>query len=75
LIGAALGASGVVLQGESEFYDVKHQSLLKLGTGWTYHKLEDKVVETPMPSRNPDFDPAKLYTQKREVAERFYPEI
>lgn len=36
MVAAAAGAKGVAIGILDEYYDVKHKSLLDLGTGWTY---------------------------------------
>ncbi|MCD1268991.1 polysaccharide pyruvyl transferase family protein [Microbacterium sp. MEC084] len=74
LLAAAAGAAGLVVAGKRGYYDVKHQSLLDLGTGWT-------VVEAGEPVRAQDatIDPAfpekakQLAARKRAQADRLYP--
>ena len=75
LMAAAAGAAGTVLSGQAGYYDVKHRSLLDLGTGWNLvaagTDLSDASAE---PSVDPGF-PARareLAARKRALAERIY---
>jgi len=73
LLAAAAGAAGVIVAGRPGYYDVKHESLLALGTGWT-------LVPAGAPVRAEDAtaDPGfvdrarELGARKRALADRLY---
>lgn len=44
LLGAAAGAAGVVVAGRPGYYDVKHESLLRLGTGWNVVDAGERIT-------------------------------
>ncbi|WP_251453253.1 polysaccharide pyruvyl transferase family protein [Microbacterium sp. Marseille-Q6648] len=74
LLAAAAGAAGLVVEGAKGYYDVKHASLLALGTGWTRIHAGDDVTADDA-SANPDF-PARakdLAARKLALADRLYP--
>lgn len=58
---AAAGASGTAISINEGFYDIKHRSLLALGTGWAYtdaalagHSRSRAAAPThPFPSKLP----------------------
>lgn len=67
LLAAAAGASGIVVAGREGYYDVKHGSLLALGTGWTLVEAGRKISAADATS-DPDF-PARARTfAARKVA-------
>ncbi len=74
LVAAASGASGVVIGIHDDYYDIKHQSLLDLGTGWTYVSVRN-VDGLPAPTLNPNFGATSLNLAalKRSEALRIYP--
>ncbi|MGK4066559.1 polysaccharide pyruvyl transferase family protein [Rothia sp. HC945] len=46
LMGALAGARGIVMLGQTGYYDVKHRSLGDLGTGWAIHEGEpDDLID------------------------------
>lgn len=76
MVAAAAGASGVAIGIFDDYYDVKHQSLLDLGTGWTYVSANDDPA-LPEPSADPAF-PSKapqLAARKRAEAFSLYPAL
>jgi hypothetical protein len=73
LMAAACGAAGTAVEVNSEFYGVKHGSLLDAGTGWGVVKSGEKL---PSPaSIDPEFrvTAARMQRMKRAEAERLYP--
>lgn len=75
LMAAAAGASGVVIAGRPGYYDIKHQSLLDLGTGWNVIDAGADPREDPhRPSVDPTFPERarELAARKRALAERLY---
>lgn len=70
LMGAAHGARGIALSGKAGYYDIKHGSILGLGSNWkiadlrTIYRLED--LATPA-----DF--STYLHQKRQEADALYP--
>jgi hypothetical protein len=76
LMAAAAGAAGTVLAGREGYYDVKHRSLLDLGTGWRVVPAGTDVSdEANRPTVDPGF-PAKareLAARKRALAARIHP--
>jgi hypothetical protein len=75
LLAAAAGASGLVVQGASGYYDVKHASLLALGTGWTRVTAGEDVTSDDA-SADPDFPghAKDLAARKLAFADRLYPQ-
>jgi hypothetical protein len=73
LVAAAAGAAGTALSVLPGFYDVKHDSLLQRGTGWSLSALGADGVQPP--TRNPEFRGlAEGYRdEKVRLAERLYP--
>ncbi|MGX1160382.1 polysaccharide pyruvyl transferase WcaK-like protein [Arthrobacter sp. SLBN-100] len=74
LVAAAAGASGVAIGILDDYYDVKHRSLLDLGTGWVYASAEDQA-DLPLPTKAPSFEnrSLRLANQKRREALALYP--
>lgn len=76
LMAAAAGAAGTVLAGREGYYDVKHRSLIELGTGWRVVPAgTDVSADDHRPTVAPGF-PAKareLASSKRALANRIYP--
>lgn len=73
LLAAAAGAAGVVVGGRAGYYDVKHGSLLALGTGWASVR-PGETIDASTASVDPAF-PAKareFATRKLELAGRLY---
>lgn len=74
MVAAAAGARGVAIGVRDGYYDIKHQSLLRLGTGWTYAPAKSEA-ELPLPSGNAAFAERALAlsAQKRSEALSLYP--
>ncbi|MBE4719487.1 polysaccharide pyruvyl transferase family protein [Pseudarthrobacter sp. AB1] len=74
MIAAAAGAKGVAIGVLDGYYDIKHRSLLDLGTGWTYTSA-GSASELPEPTGSPDFElaAARLAGRKRAEALALYP--
>ncbi len=74
MIAAAAGAKGVAIGILDDYYDVKHRSLLDLGSGWTYTSARSDF-ELPEPTGSPAFEPAaaRLAGRKRAEALALYP--
>lgn len=73
LLAAAAGARGTVVSIRPGYYDVKHELLIELGTGWQMQDDESDVVPR-VGTVNPDF-PAKarqLGEAKSRLAEQLY---
>ncbi|GAB3604081.1 polysaccharide pyruvyl transferase family protein [Microbacterium aureliae] len=74
LLAAAAGASGLIVQGEAGYYDVKHSSLLALGTGWSVLTAGDKpdaadaTIEAGFPAHA-----RELARRKLALADSLYP--
>ena len=69
LLGAATGARGVYLDLGSEYYDVKHASLARLGTGWTRLCPGDTDRPAPAAHKHPDFAARALKFGEQKLAE------
>jgi hypothetical protein len=72
LLAAAAGARGTVVNARSGYYDVKHGSLIALGTGWTLRDGVETVRSRATAA--PDF-PARarlLGEEKSQLAARLY---
>jgi hypothetical protein len=76
LLAAAAGASGTIVGVHDGYYDIKHESLLRLGTGWQYaHSGLGPVDVELAPSSNPAFPvyAAAYSREKIRVADGLYP--
>lgn len=74
LLAAATGASGVALTGHSDYYAVKHHSLLDVGSRW---HVTDNYDLPAAPSREgglPSNAVARLHAVKKALAARLYPQ-
>lgn len=67
LLAAAAGASGVVVDARPGYYDVKHELLERLGTGWNV--LADLDADEAAPTRS-DLFPAAARVWGAEKAQR-----
>lgn len=74
LVAAAAGATGVAIGIQDSYYDIKHRSLLNLGTGWSYASAQT-AEELPFPGGNAGFSAKalRLAAVKRSEALRLYP--
>lgn len=75
LMAAAAGAAGTVIAGLPGYYDVKHESLLALGTGWNVIAAGmDLGDEAARPTRSDEFPETAraLAAQKSGLACRIY---
>lgn len=74
LVASSLGASGVAINTGSDYYDVKHRSLLDAGSGWAY--ASDFTNSRPMaPASGAGFPETaeKLSEEAVRRAKRLYP--
>lgn len=73
MVAAAAGATGVAIGILDDYYDVKHQSLLDLGTGWNYVSATAGDA-LPEPSGNASFatEALNLAARKRTEAVHLY---
>ena len=68
MIAAASGATGVAIGLLDKYYDIKHQSLVDLGTGWTYAPASaDDAL--PEPTGDAGFETRALNLAARKRAE------
>ncbi|WP_282943923.1 polysaccharide pyruvyl transferase family protein [Bifidobacterium pullorum] len=74
LLGAATGARGIVARFGNEYYDIKHGSLLKIGTGWSNLDLSSANPVPISATNSVDFiKKAKVYSlNKRNEAKELY---
>ena len=75
LLAAAAGAKGLALQFGNDYYNVKHQSLLDIGTGWDTLHIHDNVENMPhVATCNAQFTSiaARLSQQKMNEASLLY---
>ncbi|MGV0792382.1 polysaccharide pyruvyl transferase family protein [Mycolicibacterium sp. XJ1819] len=73
LLAAAAGASGLALSGRTDYYPIKHQSLLEAGSRW---RLADSPELPTSPVRDGGFPPhavTAMHRRKLEVAADIYP--
>lgn len=75
LIGALLGAKGTAISIGTQYYDVKHQSLIDWGTGWQFQNLAQKdSAMAPKSNRFFQVKSKNLAEQKMKRVERMmYP--
>jgi polysaccharide pyruvyl transferase WcaK-like protein len=74
MVAAAAGAKGVAIGILDDYYDIKHRSLMDLGSGWTY-AAAGSDNELPEPTGSPEFEAtaARLASRKRTEALAMYP--
>lgn len=74
MIAAAAGAKGVAIGIRDDYYDIKHRSLMALGSGWTYASASSDS-ELPEPTGSLEFEAtaARLASRKRTEALALYP--
>ncbi|MDA4109757.1 hypothetical protein MHOL44478_21220 [Mycobacterium holsaticum DSM 44478] len=73
LLAAAAGASGLALAGRTDYYPIKHQSLLDAGSRW---QLADSPELPTAPVQDGGFSPqtvSALHRQKSALAADIYP--
>lgn len=77
LLAAAAGARGVALGIKPGYYDVKHQSLIELGSGWTFVGADDidSRLEIPTATGSLARRLPELEARKRAEADRLYPPV
>ncbi|MBD7957216.1 polysaccharide pyruvyl transferase family protein [Microbacterium sp. Sa4CUA7] len=75
-LAAAAGAKGVAISGAPGYYDVKHASMQRTGTGWPIESAEQWMNgRLPEPGVNPGFaklDVPRLAARKAALAESLY---
>lgn len=74
LVAASAGARGVAIGILDDYYDIKHRSLIALGTGWTYTPAWTDG-ELPIPTGSSQFQVTaqRLASRKRSEAFALYP--
>ncbi|MHA7283647.1 polysaccharide pyruvyl transferase family protein [Arthrobacter sp. TMS2-4] len=76
-LAAAAGAAGTAIGVKDGFYDVKHRSLMDLGTGWSYRPASQENAPDALASGSPAAgfteDIASRAEQKRQEALGLYP--
>ncbi|WP_426225440.1 polysaccharide pyruvyl transferase family protein [Pseudarthrobacter sp. DSP2-3-2b1] len=74
MVAAAAGAKGVAIGVLDDYYDIKHRSLLDLGSGWTYAAASSDI-ELPEPTGAAGFEAAaiRLAASKRTEVLALYP--
>lgn len=74
MVAAASGATGIAIGILDDYYDIKHQSLLDLGTGWTYASARaDGALPEPTGDAGFAATALDLATRKRTEALSLYP--
>lgn len=74
LLAAAAGARGVALSVRPGYYDVKHASLVELGSGWTLHAADDaSPAAEPQSGGFSEEVLQRCCEQKQRIAEKIYP--
>jgi hypothetical protein len=73
LLAAASGAEGVAIEVSTDYYRVKHESLIEAGTGWSVAKAG--ATELPAATLDPEFPQKakKLAQDKWREAQEVYP--
>lgn len=72
LVAAACGARGTVLP-MSDYYRVKHESLVELGTGWSVSSPDQQDLGEPTRSLPYRSTAARLHQRKQAEADAIYP--
>ena len=74
MVAAASGATGVAIGLLDEYYDIKHQSLVDLGTGWTYASASaDDALPAPTGDAGFEAKALNLAARKRTESLALYP--
>jgi len=75
LLASAAGAKGIALGIKPGYYDVKHRSLIELGSGWEYVGAEGRATSGTAAPRGGNLSNhlPNLTARKRAEAERLYP--
>jgi hypothetical protein len=73
LLAAASGAAGTALVVDDDYYRVKHESLVKLGTGWSTTPAGATTISTPTWDHTFRRAAGELRRVKTEEAESLYP--
>jgi hypothetical protein len=72
LLGAAAGGRGIAVGMKKGYYDVKHESVAALGSGWAL-ALDDEKPSVPQERGQLSANLPALVAAKRAEAERLYP--
>lgn len=72
VLAAAAGASGTVIGAKAGYYDIKHTSVLELGSGWSYIDAAGDVSSPAPNTLQTNLD--DLVARKRAEAGKLYPE-
>lgn len=72
-LAASVGADGIAIEIDDDYYRTKHESLVEVGTGFGLARAGES--ELPEPGSNPDFrlQAGRLHQQKLAEAESLYP--
>lgn len=74
MVAAAAGATGVAIGILDDYYDIKHQSLVDLGTGWTYASASaDDALPEPTGDAGFEAKALNLTARKRTESLSLYP--
>lgn len=75
LLASAAGARGVALGIRPGYYDVKHRSLIELGSGWEYIGADENAASEPVTPAGGNLSShlQNLNARKRAEADRLYP--
>ncbi|MFF0942927.1 polysaccharide pyruvyl transferase family protein [Kocuria sp. CPCC 205300] len=73
LLAAACGAEGTALEVSTDYYRVKHQSLLDAGTGWSVTPTGSRTAQAPARSSSFADTAAQLHRTKLREAQELYP--
>lgn len=72
-LAAAVGAEGIAIEVDDDYYHTKHQSLAELGTGFAIAPVGSEKL--PEPSSDPEYriKAGRLHRAKLDEAEALYP--
>lgn len=73
LLAAATGASGIALSGRTDYYPIKHQSLIESGSRWQLSDSSDLAPTPPDAGGFTDAEVHALRQRKSELAADIYP--
>lgn len=73
LIASSAGAKGTAISIRPGYYDIKHQSLIQLGTGWSYFSLgEQESIPEPTVSADFHYYLSAFSHSKKRTAHKIY---
>lgn len=68
MLASRLGARGAYVSGRPGYYDIKHKSVVELGSNWSDLMSPEFLPESVLDQSNPEIDEVKLMQHKQKLA-------